>query len=99
MEIQGKIFTEAASDVMRKFFKKKSRKLVNKTTTVKEVVSEVIHDGDYIGVCGFGSIRIPTAILHEIVRQGKKNWRDLLDVFLHMIVKLSRMVNASIDAI
>ncbi len=73
MKTQGKIFTEIDSDVMRNFFGKKSKRMVNKLTTVKEVVSHMIHDGDYIATGGFGSIRIPTAVLHEIVRQGKKN--------------------------
>jgi len=72
METQGKIFTEIDSDVMRDFFRKKSKKMINKLTTVKEAVSELIHDGDYIAVGGFGMIRIPTAILHEIVRQERK---------------------------
>ena len=73
METQGKIFTEIDPDVMRDFFRKKSKKTVNKLTTVQKVVSEMIHDGDYIAVGGFGMIRIPTAVLHEIVRQRKKN--------------------------
>ena len=72
METQGKIFTEIDPDVMRDFFRKKSKKMINKLTTVKEAVSELIYDGDYIAVGGFGMIRIPTAILHEIVRQGRK---------------------------
>lgn len=73
METQGKIFTEIDPDVMRAFFRKKSKKMVSKVTTVKKAVSDIIHDGDYIAIGGFGSIRIPTAVLHEIVRQGKKN--------------------------
>ncbi len=73
METQGKIFLEGDPDVMREYFKKKSKKLVNKVTTIKEAVSQLIHDGDYIAVGGFGMIRIPTAVLHEIVRQKKKN--------------------------
>jgi len=58
---------------MRNYFRNKSKKLVSKLTTVKESVSKMIHDGDYIATGGFGMIRIPTAILHEIVRQGKKD--------------------------
>jgi len=73
VETQGKIFTDIGPDVMRDFFRKKSKKMVNKLTTVKKAVSEMIYDGDYIAIGGFGSIRIPTAVLHEIVRQGKRN--------------------------
>ncbi len=32
-----------------------------------------IHDGDYIATGGFGSVRMPTAVLHEIVRTRKRN--------------------------
>jgi len=46
---------------------------VEKVTTVKEAVARLVHDGDYISVGGFGGTRIPTALLHEIVRQRKKN--------------------------
>jgi len=73
VETQGKIFADIDPDAMRDFFRKKSKKMVNKLTTVKKAVSEMIYDGNYIAVGGFGMIRIPTAILHEIVRQGKKN--------------------------
>ena len=73
MKTQGKIFTETDPDVMRKFFKEKSKKLVSKITSIEKVVSEMICDGDYIAIGGFGSIRIPNAVLHEIVRQKKNN--------------------------
>lgn len=46
---------------------------MEKVTTVKEAVARLVHDGDYISVGGFGGTRIPTALLHEIVRQRKKN--------------------------
>jgi glutaconate CoA-transferase subunit A len=41
--------------------------------SVAEAVSEHIKDGDYIGSGGFGTNRISTATLHEIVRQGREN--------------------------
>jgi glutaconate CoA-transferase subunit A len=72
METKGKIFSEIDVDLMRDFFKSKSKKLVNKITTIEKAVSEMIHNGDYIATGGFGMIRIPTAVLHEIVRQKKK---------------------------
>ena len=39
---------------------------------IVEKFGEMISDGDYIAIGGFGANRIPTAICHEIVRQGKK---------------------------
>jgi glutaconate CoA-transferase subunit A len=69
----GEIFCYDDVDDMREFFKHKDRALKNKLTTVNEATSRLIHDGDYIAVGGFGTVRIPTAILHEIMRQGRKH--------------------------
>src|SRR6185369_1272357 len=35
----------------------------------------LIKDGDYLAFGGFGSVRLTTAVCHEIVRQGKQNLR------------------------
>lgn len=69
----GKIFTDPDPDKAREFFRTKSRVLKEKVMTVKEAVSLLVQDGDYVAVGGFGTNRIPTAVLHEILRQGKKN--------------------------
>lgn len=69
----GRLFVDPDVDKAREFFRHKSRAMTNKVTTVKEAVSNLIHDGDYIAIGGFGVNRIPTAVLHEIVRQRKKN--------------------------
>ncbi len=70
---QNELFTNPDADAAREFFRTKSRVLKPKLSTVEEVVRTMLHDGDYIGIGGFGANRIPTAILHEIVRQGKKH--------------------------
>lgn len=70
---QNRLFTDPDANRAREFFRTKSRSLTNKVTTVKEAVSTYIHDGDYLGIGGFGADRIPTALLHEIVRQRRKN--------------------------
>ncbi len=69
----GELFCDPDVDRAREFFRAKPRRMESKVTSVKEAVSRFIHDGDYIGIGGFGANRIPTAILHEIVRQGKKH--------------------------
>lgn len=70
----GKIYTDPDADRARVYFRDhKPRKMVDKSTTVDEAVKKLISDGDYISVGGFGASRIPTAVLHEIVRQGKKD--------------------------
>jgi glutaconate CoA-transferase, subunit A len=70
---QNELFTNPDADAAREFFRTKSRVLKPKLSTAEEVVRTMLHDGDYIGIGGFGANRIPTAILHEIVRQGKKH--------------------------
>jgi len=51
----------------------KSRVLTDKRTTVREAVQRFIHDGDFVAFGGFGHIRIPMAVIYEIIRQGRRN--------------------------
>lgn len=43
--------------------------------SVAEAVQRFVHDGDYLAIGGFGCDRIPTAVLHEILRQKQQNLR------------------------
>lgn len=69
----GTVFSDPDPDNARAFFKQRSCSMEDKTTTVKEVVAKMVNDGDYIAFGGFGTNRIPTAVIHEIIRQKKKN--------------------------
>lgn len=69
------LFTDPSSTAARAAFAQKPRPLTDKTCTVAEAVNRLIHDGDYFASGGFGSNRIPTAVLHEILRQRKQNLR------------------------
>jgi glutaconate CoA-transferase subunit A len=70
---EGELFTDPDVDHARDHFRRKSRSLERKVFTVREAVSAFVADGDYIAIGGFGGNRIPTAVLHEIVRQGRRN--------------------------
>ncbi|MHB8758167.1 MAG: CoA transferase subunit A [Bacillota bacterium] len=70
---EGRLFTDPDANRAREYFRGKSRALKSKLTTVSEAVARLVQDGDYVAVGGFGTNRIPTALLHEMVRQGKKN--------------------------
>ncbi len=72
-ETLGKLFMPPDADAAREFFRHKDRALVDKRTTVKDAVAKLINNGDYLAIGGFGTNRIPTAALHEILRQGKKD--------------------------
>jgi glutaconate CoA-transferase subunit A len=67
------LYTDPSADKAREFFAKKSRALTDKLTTVSDAVARLVKDGDYLAVGGFGCDRIPTAVLHEILRQKKQN--------------------------
>ena len=69
----GEMFVPPDVDAARAFFRQKSRAMVDKQMSVSQAVEQFIHDGDYIAVGGFGSVRLPTAVLHEIVRRRRKN--------------------------
>lgn len=68
----GPLFMDPDPDKAREFFRTKSRAMVDKRMSVKEAVERFIPDGCYFATGGFGANRIPTAICHEILRQGRK---------------------------
>jgi glutaconate CoA-transferase subunit A len=69
---EGALFAGPSAEKARQFFAGKPRALSSKLTTVTEAVRDLVHDQDYIAIGGFGGDRIPTAVVHEIVRQGKQ---------------------------
>jgi glutaconate CoA-transferase subunit A len=69
----GKLFTNPSANCARESFARKPRGLTNKVVSVSEAVSQLVHDGDYLAIGGFGCARIPTSVVHEILRQGKQN--------------------------
>ena len=70
---QGAVFSDPDPDTARAFFQKKSRIKKDKTMPLKQAVETFVHDGDYLGIGGFGANRTPVAACHEIVRQNKKD--------------------------
>jgi len=70
---KGPLFLHPDPDAARAFFRTKKVALTDKVMSVREAVSRFAHDGDYLGSGGFGTNRIATAALHEIVRQKKRN--------------------------
>ena len=69
----GALFVEPDVEKARAHFGKKGLVSRNKLMSVSAAVSRFVHDGDYLASGGFGTNRIATAPLHEIVRQGRKN--------------------------
>jgi len=69
----GPLFTDPDPEAARAFFREKSRALTDKVMPVKEAVSRFVKDGDYLASGGFGANRISTAVLHEILRQRKRD--------------------------
>src|SRR5208337_1165455 len=69
----GPLFMSPDSEAARAFFRQKNRALTNKLMSVQEAVTRFVKDGDYVASGGFGTNRIATAILHEILRQQRRN--------------------------
>src|SRR5579862_6170640 len=69
----GVLFTSPDADAARQVFAGKPRALADKRTGVAEAVARLVDDGDYLAIGGFGTNRIPTAVVHEILRQKKQN--------------------------
>jgi len=72
MESIGELLGFHHPDEMREFFRKKSKKMANKLMDLKDAVN-LVNEGDYISIGGFGTVRIPTAFIHELMRAKKKN--------------------------
>jgi len=68
----GPLFQSPDPDGNRTFFEAKNRALADKRMTAARVVERFIPDGSYLAAGGFGTNRIPTEILHEILRARRK---------------------------
>lgn len=69
----GPLFVKPDPDGVRAFFRHKKVALANKVMSIRDAVSQFVNDGDYLGSGGFGTNRIATAVLHEILRQKKRD--------------------------
>jgi glutaconate CoA-transferase subunit A len=69
----GPLFLDPSADALRAGFREKPRALTDKLTTVADAVARLVHDGDYLAIGGFGCDRLPVAVAHEILRQGKQD--------------------------
>jgi glutaconate CoA-transferase subunit A len=72
---RGVLFSNPSADRARQAFAAKPRAQTDKLTTVPEAVARLVRDGDYLAIGGFGVDRLPTAIVHEILRQRRQNLR------------------------
>src|SRR5262245_20365125 len=70
-----KLFSDPSSDRARAFFATKSRAQEDKLATVADAVARLVHDEDYLAIGGFGADRLPTADVHEVLRQGRQRLR------------------------
>src|SRR5215471_5184860 len=71
----GRLFADPSADRAREHFRARPRALTDKLTTVANAVAQLVHDGDYLAIGGFGADRLPTAVVHEVLRQRKQNLR------------------------
>lgn len=69
----GVLFTNPDPDVARESTSHRPRSLIDKRCTVAEAVARHVHEGDYLAIGGFGADRLPTAVVHEVLRQRRQN--------------------------
>jgi glutaconate CoA-transferase, subunit A len=69
----GEFFLAPDPDGLRDFLRRKPRDLASKVMTAAEAIGRFLHDGDYLATGGFGTNRIPVALLHEVVRQRRRH--------------------------
>src|SRR5437762_9332504 len=69
----GPLFLDPSTARLRAAFRGKARALTDKLTTVAEAVGRLVRAGDYLAIGGFVADRLPAAVAHEIVRQGKQD--------------------------
>jgi len=72
-EGRGPLFQTPDPDGARAHFAAKNRAMTDKRMTATEAVSRFIQNGSYLAVGGFGTNRIPTEILHEVLRARRKD--------------------------
>jgi glutaconate CoA-transferase subunit A len=71
----GQLLSDPSANQARRAFAAKSHALTDKLTIVPDAVARLVHDNDYLAIGGFGGDRLPVAVVHEILRQGKQNLR------------------------
>lgn len=60
-------------DELRAWRRDHKKPMGDKRCTAQQAVEQFVHDGDYLAIGGFGTNRIPTPIVHEIVRQQRRD--------------------------
>ena len=70
---EGPLFMDPDPEAARKYFRDKKVAMRDKVMSVRDAVDVFVKDGDYLASGGFGTNRIATAALHEVVRQKKQD--------------------------
>lgn len=70
---EGRLFIDPDPDKTREFFGKKDRSMRDKRMSLKDAVAQFVTDGCSLGSGGFSTSRTSVAVMHEILRQKRKN--------------------------
>ena len=88
----GELIQPPDVNALREWNRKKPKMLVDKRMMEAEAVSRYIHDGDYLGIELYGTVRCPMSLVREIIRQGKKD----LKVAGQGVIELDMMLGAGL---
>jgi acyl CoA:acetate/3-ketoacid CoA transferase alpha subunit len=71
----GPLLQPVDMQAFRDWNRQKPKGLVDKRMSEAEAIERFVHDGDYLGIELYGTVRCPMSLTREIIRQGKKNLR------------------------
>lgn len=73
-EGEGELLCWCDPDDFREWVRdNKDKAPIEKVMDLKEAVKKFVKDGDYVAFGGFGHVRVPMAVIYEIIRQGRRN--------------------------
>jgi acyl CoA:acetate/3-ketoacid CoA transferase alpha subunit len=72
----GKLIQPFNLDEFRALNRDKDKTLVDKRTDEQSAISRLVHEGDYVGIELYGTVRCPMSLTRELIRQGFKKLRS-----------------------
>ena len=69
----GELIQPPDLDAFREWNRAKSRALIDKRMSERKAISRFVKDGDYIGTELYGTVRCPSSLVYELIRQGKRD--------------------------
>ena len=73
----GDLLTPIDLEAFRAHNRAKEKGLVDKRMSEKEAIRRLVHEGDYVGVELYGTVRCPMSLTRELIRVGYRSLRGV----------------------